>query len=56
MQEDKNSISEDPTLLVHTYFYFTTYLLFDMKTSLSQIKTNSLIRLQKLEVLVTVKI
>ena len=32
MQEDKNSISEDPTLLVHTYFYFTSYLLFDMKT------------------------
>ena len=32
MQEDKNSISEDPILLVHTYSYFNSYLLFDMKT------------------------
>ena len=57
MQEDTNSISEDPTLLTDTYSYFTSYLLSDKKPdtmrSLIQTKTTLLKKLQKFEALVT---
>ena len=54
IQKDTNNISEDPTLLVDTYSYYTG-LLSDKKldTSLTQTKTTLLKKLQKLETLVT---
>ena len=54
IQKDTNNISEDPTLLVNTYSYYTS-LLSDKKldTSLTQTKTTLLKKLQKPEALVT---
>ena len=54
IQKDTNNISEDPTLLVDTYSYYTG-LLSDKKldTSLTQTKTTLLKKFQKPEALVT---